>query len=432
MKRLFLLSLAIFSVALLACQAAFAQAITGVVTNGTTGKPAGGIEVVLVDPMQGMSELVKTTTDQQGKFLLQAGAAQGPRLVRAARDGVHYFRMAPPGTSNVAIEVYDAAKRVDRIEGTADVIRIQADNSTLQVVELFAVNNASSPPKTLIADPGFEVAIPESAQLDGADAQGPNGQPISISPQPLAPKGHYSLPYPLKPGETRFQVAYELPYNGEATFSPTLLHSWNHVVLVLPPSMVWKPKNAALFQHMEDQQGGEGSVQVASSVKPGQDLSFRISGSGSFPNPPEAAQTGSELPSSPGTRDSRPGGGLGPPIDAPDALAKYRWVILGALAVVLAGGAYISVTRGPKPVAAAEPASGASAPPAQLTGTAQTASPAAASGGNALLEVMKDELFQLEIERQQGVITQQDYEKQKAALDQTLKRALARTRRDNL
>jgi hypothetical protein len=196
--------------------------------------------------------------------------------------------------------------------------------------------------------------------------------------------------------------------------------------------MVWKPKNAALFQHMEDQQGGEGSVQVASSVKPGQDLSFRISGSGSFPNPPEAAQTGSELPSSPGTRDSRPGGGLGPPIDAPDALAKYRWVILGALAVVLAGGAYISVTRGPKPVAAAEPASGASAPPAQLTGTAQTASPAAASGGNALLEVMKDELFQLEIERQQGVITQQDYEKQKAALDQTLKRALARTRRDNL
>ena len=45
---------------------------------------------------------------------------------------------------------------------------------------------------------------------------------------------------------------------------------------------------------------------------------------------------------------------------------------------------------------------------------------------------MKDELFQLEIERQQGVITQEDYEKQKAALDQTLKRALARTRRDNV
>ena len=114
MKRILLLSLALFSVALLVRETAFAQAITGVVTNGTTGKPAAGIEVVLVDPMQGMAELVKTTTDQQGKFSLKADAAQGPRLVRAARDGVNYFRMAPPGTSNVAIEVYEAAKKVDR------------------------------------------------------------------------------------------------------------------------------------------------------------------------------------------------------------------------------------------------------------------------------------------------------------------------------
>jgi len=426
-KRLFLLSLAVFSVALLARETTFAQAITGVVTNGTTGKPAGGVEVVLVDPMQGMAELVKTTTDPQGKFSLKTGAAQGPRLVRAARDGVNYFRMAPPGTNNVAIEVYDAAKRVERIEGTADVIRIQADNSALQVVELFAVKNASSPPRTLTADPGFEVAIPEGAQISGADAQGPNGQPISISPQPLGPKGHYTLPYPLKPGETRFQVAYEVPYSGEATFSPTVLHPWNHVVLVLAPSITWKPKNAALFQHMDEQQGGEGNVQIASNVKAGQDISFRISGTGSFPNPEEAVQS-----SPPNPRDSRPGGGLGPPIDAPDALAKYRWLILGALAVVLAGGAYISVTRGPKPVTATEPESGATAPLPQPAGTVQTTSTAAATSGNALLEAMKDELFQLEIERQQGIITQEDYEKQKAALDQTLKRALARARRDSV
>jgi hypothetical protein len=271
------------------------------------------------------------------------------------------------------------------------------------------------------------VAIPEGAQISGADAQGPNGQPISISPQPLGPKGHYTLPYPLKPGETRFQVAYEVPYSGEATFSPTVLHPWNHVVLVLAPSITWKPKNAALFQHMDEQQGGEGNVQIASNVKAGQDISFRISGTGSFPNPEEAVQS-----SPPNPRDSRPGGGLGPPIDAPDALAKYRWLILGALAVVLAGGAYISVTRGPKPVTATEPESGATAPLPQPAGTVQTTSTAAATSGNALLEAMKDELFQLEIERQQGIITQEDYEKQKAALDQTLKRALARARRDSV
>ena len=288
MKRILLLSL-IFA-ALFACQAALAQAITGAVTNGTTGKPAAGIEVVLVDPMQGMAELAKTTTDQQGKFSLPAGAAQGPRLVRATRDGVNYFQMAPPGTSNVAIEVYDAARKVERIEGTADVIRIQTAGSTLQMVELLAVTNASSPPRTLIAEPGFEVVLPPGAKLSGADAQGPNGQPISISPQQLARKGHYALPYSLKPGETRFQLAYELPYSGQATLSPTLLQPWSHVVLVLPSSMTFKPKTAALYRHMEDQDSG-GNVQVASSVKPGQDLSFQISGSGSFPTPEEAAQS---------------------------------------------------------------------------------------------------------------------------------------------
>jgi len=44
-----------------------------------------------------------------------------------------------------------------------------------------------------------------------------------------------------------------------------------------------------------------------------------------------------------------------------------------------------------------------------------------------LLQALKEELFQLEVERQQGSITQQEYEKHKAALDQTLQRAISRT-----
>ncbi|MGB8011632.1 MAG: hypothetical protein WCF68_08465, partial [Terriglobales bacterium] len=43
-----------------------------------------------------------------------------------------------------------------------------------------------------------------------------------------------------------------------------------------------------------------------------------------------------------------------------------------------------------------------------------------------LLEALKEELFQLEVERKQGKITPEDYEKAKAALDQTLDRALKR------
>jgi hypothetical protein len=43
-----------------------------------------------------------------------------------------------------------------------------------------------------------------------------------------------------------------------------------------------------------------------------------------------------------------------------------------------------------------------------------------------LLEGLKEELFQLEVERQQGRISDSEYQKMKSALDQTLQRALAR------
>lgn len=48
------------------------------------------------------------------------------------------------------------------------------------------------------------------------------------------------------------------------------------------------------------------------------------------------------------------------------------------------------------------------------------------SSSSTFLEGLKEELFQLEVEHTQGQITQQEYEKAKAALDQTLQRALKR------
>jgi len=52
--------------------------------------------------------------------------------------------------------------------------------------------------------------------------------------------------------------------------------------------------------------------------------------------------------------------------------------------------------------------------------------PVTARSNSMLMEGIKEELFQLEVERKQGQISQADYEKAKAALDQTLERALKR------
>ena len=59
-------------------------------------------------------------------------------------------------------------------------------------------------------------------------------------------------------------------------------------------------------------------------------------------------------------------------------------------------------------------------------GVLQSRSPAVAQPASMLMEGIKEELFQLEVERKQGQISQADYEKAKSALDQTLDRALKR------
>src|SRR5262249_14070535 len=114
------------------------------------------------------------------------------------------------------------------------------------------------------------------------------------------------------------------------------------------------------------------------------------------------------------TAQGRPGGGLGPPIDPPHPLQKYTWVILGVFAVALIAGAMITAMRAP--TAATNP----------LAGVKDGVSTSKPQAGPSLLDALKEEMFQLEVEHKRGQISQQDYEKAKAALDYTLQRATTR------
>ena len=171
---------------------------------------------------------------------------------------------------------------------------------------------------------------------------------------------------------------------------------------------------------MADPGRGDSPVQVASNTQPGQQLAFTISGTGVLPSEGAPESAGGASPggeSGAADRDTRPGGGLGPPIDAPDPLEKYRWYILGGFAAVFVAGAVYIARRSPAEALPAPAAARASS----------TSNPASASSRSALLlEALKEELFQLEIDRKQGRLSQPEYEKAKAALDQTLERALKR------
>jgi hypothetical protein len=426
---------AILGLILLLASSSFAQKVTGTVTNGTTGKPAANVEVTLLTLSNGMSESGSTKTDSEGRYSMPMEPGGGPHLVRATYQGANYFKMVPPGTSQGDIQIFDGAKKLDGIAGTVDVMKLQSDGSALQVIELWAVRNESNPQRSLTADNSFEIVLPDGAQIDEASAQGPNGQPIASMPTALKEKNHYAFNFALKPGETRFQVAYHLPYKGEANLAPKLLLPYDHFVVMVPSSMKLDFKNASQFEPMADQPGA--SVQVAKATKPGQDVSFKVSGAGAITDTQQArAQGGSDggaMGGQPDANRAGPGGGLGRPIDSPDALATYRWPLLIVLLVVLFGVAYLTLSRTSGRVATTAEGISVPVPPDQprAASVAPTVSPATPvpQSANALLEAMKDELFQLEIERQQGEISSEEYETQKAALDQTLKRALARSSR---
>ncbi|HYH00304.1 MAG TPA: carboxypeptidase-like regulatory domain-containing protein [Terriglobales bacterium] len=395
-------------------------AIEGTVTNGTTGKPAAGAQIALLELAQGMNETSRTTTDAQGKFSFNVQTGSTPHLIRATHQGVNYFKMVPPGTSSASVQVFDSSQKVDGLAYVFETA-FQTNAGVLQAVQFYVVRNSSNPPRTQAGGSGFEIALPETAKIDSADVQAPGGQPVQTAPNPKG-KGRYSFDYPLRPGETTFRLMYSMPYSGEATFKPTLLYPVEQFAVITPQAMGFEPKHPTAFTS-QPHQGGI-NIQLAHNAGPGSDLSFRISGSGQMPEPPaqedQAAGMGGGNPGA----DGRPGGGLGNPINTPDPLTKYRIPILVAFGAMLVFGAFYIVTHR-QPTAKSSGATGAEAVNANApSGPQQTFT--APDRSTLLLEAMKEELFQLEVDRQQGRISSEEYVKAKAALDATLQRALAR------
>jgi hypothetical protein len=261
--------------------------------------------------------------------------------------------------------------------------------------------------------------------------------PVNTAPVPDdKAKGKFYFVFPLRPGETRFQVAYHLPYSGEATLKPKVAGKLEHFAVMLPKSMEFGAKAQGVYSPVKDEDG-QSTLQVATQVTPGKDLTFRVSGTGMLADQQQGqggqqAQGGQQEADAGGAMGggaagARPGGGLGTPEGTPDPIHKYRWAILaGCLALLAAGGGWVATRNQPAP--SPQPAA-AVVPKIAATRVAvpQVAAPPVPRSAM-LLEGLKEEMFQLEVERQQGRISDAEYHSAKSALDQTLQLALARAK----
>lgn len=436
----------------LVAASAVASTINGTITNKTTGKPSAGDVVAVIDTTKSMDEITKVTSDATGSFHVSAPDG-GQILLHITHKGAEYFKSVTSGTPSVDIDVYDSATKVDGITGEALVVRAETDSTgkTLNISENFFVQNGSTPPRTEYGGNTFDFYLPKDAQVRQSIASAPNGLPTNAQVVPIdAGEGHYAFTFPVRPGESRFQVTYSMPYSGKKLFSLKLTTKTGDVAVMLPKSMQFD--GGALFQAINPDPNSQSFDAHDPAVA--QPVVFTISGTGQLPDESakggaqgagaadqSGAQGGQTTASGP-----RPGGGLGAPEDPggandADPWTKYKWWILGFLGLALAGGAGFMLKASPAVDAGIAPL-----PPVDITAPTPYAAPVsqmpvtsvpvavatvpvapiAAPSGNPLLQVLKDELLTLETERLSGKLSATEYAEQKAAFDVVLRRALNR------
>jgi hypothetical protein len=438
MRRLLQISL---SLALLLVPSALAATISGTVTNGTNNKPSAGDDVILISLQQRMQEAARTKTDTHGHYSIDV-PDQGMHLIRVDHEKASYFQPAPPSTTTVDVQVFDVAATVPGITTEANVLRIETDPQGLHVTQSYFVKNDSTPPRTQFSSRSYEIYLPPDAKIDGAAAMGPGGMPVASSPAPMGEKGHYAYLFPLRPGETQFQVTYSLPYSGSAKFAPKLAALADNVVVMVPKSMTFTPDPSTPYQTINDDINAQ--TFVAKNVSPSAALGFSVSGSGALPRDVQTAQAGNSKPGAPaGADDNRPGIGLGNPIDTPDPLSKYKWWILSGVGLVLVIAAAFFLRRpAQQDDVAAAAASGsavaeqyaapltwtqAEPPPATVAPVPPPpAAPDPEAHTRSLLNSLKEELFALEADRARGNVGEVEYAAHKQALEAIIRRALNR------
>ena len=194
-------------------------AITGTVINRTTGQPQPGATVALNKLGQGGIEMIdQAKSDAQGKFTINQ-EIQGPHLIRTAYDGVTYNHMLPPGspTTGVTVDVYNSSKQPGAAKVSKHMLLFEPSNGQMLINESFIFANDG---KTAWNDSDngtlhfYAHSVVDRVQ---ANATAPGGMPIGAPVNKTSKPDIYAVDFPVKPGETRFDLTYTVPYTEGAT-----------------------------------------------------------------------------------------------------------------------------------------------------------------------------------------------------------------------
>ncbi len=237
------------------CCAALAPlfaALDGTVVNGTSGKPQPNVAISLVEPSPaGMKNLETVKTAADGKFHFNKdAAAAGPQIVQALFAGVTYTKVIPPGAAStgVQVDVYDSSSKASLAQVSQDLILYQPAAQQVSVNQSIFFQNSST---TTFNDPRngtLRFYLPPEA--DGnvkATVTAPGGMPIARPAEKTAQKNVYSVNYPIKPGETRFDLTYALPVAKPMVVAGKILHREGPTRIAVPAGVTLQSDDLTLL-----------------------------------------------------------------------------------------------------------------------------------------------------------------------------------------
>ncbi len=268
-------------------------AVDGTVVNGTSGQPQPNAIVSLVQPGRGgMQTLSSVKSDAQGNFRFDKEPPAGPILLQTLYQGVLYNQPVMPGTgSGMRVQVYDATNKPGTAKVSQHFIVLQPSASDVTVSEGILYQGD---PKLAYSDPvngSFHFYLPPEA---GGKVQvtinASGGMPIQRPAEKTKEPNIYKIDYPIKPGETRFDLNYVIPATNPMTFSTKILHTDGSSALVAPPGVTLKGDDIELA-------GTEPTTQATIYRIKNADFKVQIEGTGSLGQPGASSQEENGAPS---------------------------------------------------------------------------------------------------------------------------------------
>ncbi len=310
--------------AALALASAALAAIQGTAVNRTTDKPAAGLEVRLIRmSAAGPETLGSVQADAQGRFAFPNVPEAVHYLLEAQWDGVTYSRMVAPGETQGPVElaVYDAARRPGAAHLTQRIVFLEPGPDRLTVNETWLFRNDG---RLTYHDPeagAFRFYLPEEAGGKvTVMATAPGGMPLARPAEKTRAPGLYRVAFPIKPGETRFDLSYSLP-SGKA-FSSRMPYPEAPVRLVVPAGVTVQGQGLEAL-------GQDPSLRAnIFQLKGRSEFAVEISGSGSL------AQAGSDEDSGPSLEQI-----------LPRVYDGLPWILAPALAALALGFALLYRSR---------------------------------------------------------------------------------------